>query len=58
MGKFQNIKILSENFSFALSTSNDDSTFWKNFSFGSEKLALSKTYQQAKLKAFWGQTFT
>ena len=43
---------LSENFSFALFTSNYHSSIWKKRTFGSKKLHLSKNYQKAKLKAF------
>ena len=48
---------LSENFLFAFCTSNDDSNFWKNCSFGSKILPLSKNYQEAKLKVFKSQIF-
>ena len=34
----------SENSLLALSTSNDDSNFWKKCSFGSERIVLSKSY--------------
>ena len=38
-------KSLTEDFSFALYTFNDDSNFWKKRSFGSKMLVLSKNYQ-------------
>ena len=49
---------LSTKFSFALYTSNDNSSLWKKQSFGWKMLVLSKMYQWSRLKGFWSYVLT